>query len=70
VRGAHWLHLVGKGGKPGKVVLPPLARTALDRYLVQRCLPAAQGRWEPKAHLIGGLAPDIATPSPRRDCGV
>jgi site-specific recombinase XerD len=28
----HWLHLVGKGSKPGKVALPPLARTALDQY--------------------------------------
>ncbi len=27
--GDHWLHLIGKGGKPGKVALPPLAYTAL-----------------------------------------
>jgi hypothetical protein len=25
-RSAQWLNLVGKGGKPGKVALPPLAR--------------------------------------------
>ena len=24
----HWLHMLGKGGKRGKVALPPLARTA------------------------------------------
>lgn len=28
--GDHWLHLVGKGSKAGKVALPPLARSALD----------------------------------------
>ena len=32
-RGDHWLHLMGKGSKAGKVVLPPLARAALDSYL-------------------------------------
>jgi len=31
--GDHWLHVVGKGGKLGKVTLPRLARTALDQYL-------------------------------------
>jgi site-specific recombinase XerD len=60
-RGAHWLHLVGKGGKAGKVVLPPLARSALDRYLVQRGLPTTPGRWEPKVRLIGGLTPGVTT---------
>ena len=30
----HWLQFVGKGSKPGKVALPPLARLALDRYLL------------------------------------
>ena len=59
--GAHWLHLVGKGGKAGKVVLPPLARSALDQYLVQRGLPTTPGRWEPKVRLVGGLTPDITT---------
>ena len=37
--GDHWLHLVGKGSKATKVALPPLARAALDRYLMQRELP-------------------------------
>ena len=35
-RGNHWVHLVGKGSKAGKIALPPLARAALDRYLMQR----------------------------------
>jgi site-specific recombinase XerC len=34
--GDHWLHVVGKGSKAGKVVLPGLARSALDRHLAQR----------------------------------
>ncbi|MGF6919739.1 site-specific recombinase XerD [Paraburkholderia sp. 40] len=42
--GDHWLHLVGKGGRPGKVALPPLARTALAQYLVQRRLPVTPAR--------------------------
>lgn len=37
--GDHWLQVIGKGGKPGKVALPALARTALDQSLVQRGLP-------------------------------
>jgi site-specific recombinase XerD len=57
-RGDHWLHLVGKGGKPGKVALPPLARTALDHYLVQRKLPVTPKRWNPKTPLVGSLADD------------
>lgn len=59
--GGHWLHLVGKGSKAGKVVLPPLARSALDRYLVQRSLPTTSAHWEPKVRLIGGLMSDAST---------
>jgi len=58
--GDHWLRLVGKGAKAGKVALPPLARTALDRYLVERGLPVTPARWNPKMPLIGGLGQDLA----------
>ncbi len=58
--GDHWLHLVGKGAKAGKVALPPLARTALDRYLVERGLPVTPARWNPNTPLIGGLGQDSA----------
>ncbi|WP_029049505.1 phage integrase family protein [Cupriavidus sp. amp6] len=58
--GDHWLYLVGKGAKAGKVALPPLARTALDRYLVERGLPVTRARWNPNAPLIGGLGQDPA----------
>lgn len=53
--GDQWLHLVGKGAKAGKVALPPLARTALDRYLVQRGLPVTRTRWEPATPIVGSL---------------
>jgi len=56
--GDQWLHLVGKGGKAGKVALPPLARGALDRYLIQRRLPVTPARWNPQTPLIGSLEQD------------
>jgi site-specific recombinase XerD len=46
--GDHWLHLIGKGSKPGKVALPPLARTALDQYR----LPVAPARWDLEMPLL------------------
>lgn len=57
-QGDHWLNLVGKGSRTGKVALPPLARTSLDRYLVERGLPVTRARWNPKTPLIGGLGID------------
>jgi site-specific recombinase XerD len=55
-RDEHWLHVVGKGARAGRVTLPPLARTALDRYLVQRGLPTTPAKWEPATPLVGSLA--------------
>ncbi|MFJ4292898.1 phage integrase family protein [Cupriavidus sp. NPDC089707] len=55
-----WLHLVGKGSRPGKVALPPLARTALDQHLVQRGLPVTPARWDSKMPLIASLEQDSA----------
>ena len=57
-QGDHWLNLVGKGSRAGKVALPRLARDALDRYLVERGLPVTRARWNPKTPLIGGLGLD------------
>ncbi|MBG6078200.1 integrase [Polaromonas sp. CG_9.11] len=51
----HWLALVGKGGKAGKVALPPLARSALNRYLSQRGLPTTPLLWKPDTPMIGNL---------------
>ncbi|WP_439668864.1 Phage integrase family protein [Cupriavidus necator] len=59
--GDHWLKLVGKGAKAGKVALPPLARLALDSYLVERGLPVTPARWDPHTPLIGGLGQDPAS---------
>ena len=57
-QGDHWLNLVGKGSRAGKVALPPLARGALDRYLVERGLPVTRVRWNPKTPLVGSLGVD------------
>ncbi len=51
----HWLKLVGKGNKTGKVVLPPLAKSALDHALMQRGLPITPAHWKPKTPLIADL---------------
>lgn len=53
--GDTWIQVIGKGHKRGKVVLPPLARGALDRYLVQQGLPASPSKWRPSTALIGSL---------------
>ena len=59
-QGSRWLHLVGKGSKTGTVALPPIARAALDRYLVQRRLPTTPARWDPTKPLLGSLERDSA----------
>ncbi|WP_175887262.1 phage integrase family protein [Burkholderia contaminans] len=58
--GDHWLHVLGKGGKRGKVTLPALARTALDQYLVQRGLSVTPARWNPATPLVASLEEDSA----------
>ncbi|MBN3835038.1 phage integrase family protein [Burkholderia sp. Ac-20344] len=65
-RGDHWLHVLGKGGKPGKVTLPALARAALDQYLVQRGLPVTPARWNPVTPLVASLEEDGSGIEPRR----
>ncbi|MFM0047512.1 phage integrase family protein [Paraburkholderia sediminicola] len=54
----HWLKVVGKGRKAARVALPPLARTALDRHLVERRLSVTPSRWRPDTPLIESLAGD------------
>ncbi|CAM2157951.1 hypothetical protein PT2222_480009 [Paraburkholderia tropica] len=53
--GDHWLHVTGKGGKPARVTLTPLARAALDRYLQERGMPVSRAHWNPATPLIGSL---------------
>jgi site-specific recombinase XerD len=54
-RGDHWLRVIGKGHKAGKVALPPLAWGALTRHLVERDLPTTPSRWQPDTPLIAAL---------------
>ncbi|MCF8169276.1 MAG: site-specific integrase [Rhodoferax sp.] len=53
--GDHWLKLIGKGNKTGKVALPPLAKSALDHSLMQRGLPITPAHWKPNTPLIADL---------------
>lgn len=53
--GDHWLNVIGKGAKAGKVVLPPLSRSAMDQYLVQRGLPVTPSKWNPSTPIVGSL---------------
>jgi site-specific recombinase XerD len=55
-RAERWLHVIGKGSRAGRVTLPPLARAALDRYLVQRGLPTTPSRWAADTPVVGGIA--------------
>ena len=64
-RGDHWLHVVGKGNKAARVVLPLLARGALDRYLVQRGLPVTPSKWDPSTPLIGNLGDETGITATR-----
>ncbi|OUL72772.1 phage integrase family protein [Paraburkholderia hospita] len=53
--GNWWLGVTGKGTKSGRVVLPPLARDALRRYLRSRGLPVNRNQWTPATLLVGAL---------------
>jgi len=55
-----WLHLVGKGAKEGKVSVPPLAKEALDQYLIQRGLPVTPSKWDPATPLLARIGEDVA----------
>jgi site-specific recombinase XerD len=59
-RGEHWLRLIGKGHKAGKVALPPLAWAALTRALLERRLPVTPARWHPDTPLIASLEEESA----------
>jgi site-specific recombinase XerD len=64
-RGERWLHLIGKGAKPGKVALPSMARHALDQYLMQRGLPVTPAHWKPDTPLLGKLNERRGITTPR-----
>ena len=54
-RGEYWLHVIGKGQKIGKVALPPMAKLALEQYLLARELPTTSRYWKTDTPLIGSL---------------
>jgi site-specific recombinase XerD len=56
--GDNWIHVRGKGDKPGKVGLPSLAISALERYLAQRRLPVSAHLWKPDTPLVPSLSDD------------
>lgn len=58
---SYWIQVLGKGAKMGKVALPPLALSALERNLGQRQLPLAPQLWVPSTPLIATLEQDGKT---------
>ena len=50
-----WLAVVGKGNKAASVAVPPLAKLALDRYLVCRGIPTSHARWKAGAPVLGRI---------------
>lgn len=52
-RGAKWLEVRGKGARLGRVALPPLAWSALERYLRQRGISVQLERWDPRTPVVG-----------------
>ncbi|MFM0030717.1 phage integrase family protein [Paraburkholderia madseniana] len=61
-----WLQVTGKGAQSGKVALPPLARDALESYLMQRGLPVSRRRWRPDIPLVPTLGPAGDGPGSRQ----
>lgn len=53
--GESWLYLRGKGDKPARVALPPMAIGALERYLAQRGQPVTHQFWKPEVPLLPSL---------------
>nr|WP_261378630.1 site-specific integrase [Burkholderia sp. KBS0801] len=63
-RGMLWLEVTGKGAKPGRVALPPLARDALRRALKARGLPVRRTRWHPATPLVAALDTERSAAQP------
>ncbi len=64
-RGERWLHLVGKGERRGKVVLPSMATQALDQYLIVRGLSVTPARWDRRAPILANLEDGTPITTPR-----
>lgn len=65
-QGRWWMAVAGKGGKVGRVFVPPLAQQALERYLLARRLPLHPKRWRKGTYLIAGIdSPSVGISSSR-----
>ena len=63
--GAWWIELVGKGSKAARVALPPLALTALERYLELRGISLDPRRWATDMPLVATLQGEAPITSTR-----
>jgi site-specific recombinase XerD len=63
---ARWLVVHGKGAKRGRVALPGLAWSALERYLRARGVTLRRDQWRPSAPLVARAADDEAPISTSR----
>jgi site-specific recombinase XerD len=60
--GVIWLEVQGKGSKRARVVVPPLAITALRSYLANRGVSVIELRWNPRTALLTSLDGDGTQP--------
>lgn len=61
-----WIDVVGKGAKKARVSLPPMVRSALNRYLTHRGLPTSHNLWHPGTPLIAKLSGEDGGITPAR----
>lgn len=60
-----WIDVVGKGQKAGRVALPPLGRSALERYLRLRGISADPRSWTGGLALVANLQDEVRISSTR-----
>lgn len=65
-RHARWLVVQGKGAKRGRVALPGLAWSALERYLRARGVSLRRDQWQPSTPLVARAEADEAQISTSR----
>jgi site-specific recombinase XerD len=53
--GLRWIAVTGKGGKAGRVAVPPAASLALDRYLAARGLSVQEAAWPAHTPLLARI---------------
>lgn len=63
--GTWWIDLVGKGNKAGRVALPPLGLSALQRYLELRSIGLDPRRWTTDMTVVVNLRDELRITSAR-----